>query len=176
MRLNWSNRAYLNGQKLCSAWRTWWWRHLFGALGPGSVVYGRLTVYSPFNIRVGRGCTINDGCVLNARDTIAIGDGVRISPGCILNTGSLDLSRSEGRRPHASAAIVIEDNVWLASGVIVNAGVRIGYGSVVGAGAVVTRDVPPNVLAVGVPARVMRALSEGDRTDGAAAGGGSDGE
>ncbi len=52
-------------------------------------------------------------------------------------------------------AIVIEDDVWLASGVTVLAGVRIGRGTVVGAGAVVTRDLPPGKVAVGVPARVV---------------------
>lgn len=54
--------------------------------------------------------------------------------------------------------IVIEDDVWLATGVTVLAGVRIGRGTVVGAGSLVTRDLPPNVIAAGNPARVIRSL------------------
>lgn len=54
--------------------------------------------------------------------------------------------------------IVIEDNVWIASGVTVCAGVTIGHNSVIGAGSVVTRDIPPNSLAYGVPCRVIREI------------------
>ena len=54
--------------------------------------------------------------------------------------------------------IVIEDDVWLASGVTVLAGVRIGRGTIVGTGSVVNKDLPPSVLAAGVPARVIRTL------------------
>ena len=56
--------------------------------------------------------------------------------------------------------ITIEDNVWLASGVTVCQGVTIGHDSVIGAGAVVTRSIPPRSLAVGNPARVIRELRE----------------
>lgn len=57
--------------------------------------------------------------------------------------------------------IVLEDDVWLATGVTVSAGVRIGRGTVVAAGSVVTKDLPPNVLAAGVPAKVVRSLAGG---------------
>lgn len=56
--------------------------------------------------------------------------------------------------------IILEDDVWLATGVTVSAGVRIGRGTVVAAGSVVTRDLPANVLAAGVPARVVRSLAK----------------
>lgn len=58
----------------------------------------------------------------------------------------------------AAEPITIEDNVWLGGGVIVCPGVTIGANTVVGAGAVVTKDLPPDVLAVGNPARVVRTL------------------
>jgi len=58
--------------------------------------------------------------------------------------------------------IVLEEGVWLATGVTVSAGVRIGRGTVVAAGSVVTRDLPANVLAAGVPARVIRPLTAED--------------
>ncbi|WP_230688968.1 DapH/DapD/GlmU-related protein [Micromonospora sp. WMMC415] len=67
----------------------------------------------------------------------------------------------EPRRAKWEAAkpITIGDNVWLGGGVIVLAGVTIGENTVVGAGAVVTRDLPPNVVALGNPARVVRELA-----------------
>ena len=62
----------------------------------------------------------------------------------------------------AAAPITIGDNAWLGGGVIVLPGVTIGRDTVVGAGAVVTRDLPAGVLAVGNPARIVRALSDED--------------
>ena len=63
--------------------------------------------------------------------------------------------RNEAPEP---APVILEDNVWLAARVIVLPGVRIGKNSVVGAGSVVTRDIPPDVLAAGIPAKVIRPL------------------
>jgi maltose O-acetyltransferase len=65
----------------------------------------------------------------------------------------------------AAEPIVVGDNVWLSAGVIVCPGVTIGDDTVVGAGAVVTRDLPAGVVAVGVPARVLREIGEHDRVE-----------
>ena len=59
---------------------------------------------------------------------------------------------------------MIEDKVWIGSNAVVLPAVRIGYGSVVGAGSVVSRDIPPMVVAVGVPARVLRPITDDDLT------------
>jgi maltose O-acetyltransferase len=61
--------------------------------------------------------------------------------------------------------ITLADNVWLSGGVIVCPGVSIGQDTVVGAGAVVTRNLPAGVIAAGVPARVLREIGDGDRVD-----------
>jgi len=59
--------------------------------------------------------------------------------------------------------ITIGNGVWIASNVVVNGGVSIGDNSVIGSGSVVTRDIPPNVIAAGVPCRVIRELNESDK-------------
>ena len=59
--------------------------------------------------------------------------------------------------------VYIEENVWIGAGVIIVPGVRIGKNSVIGAGSVVTKDIPENVVAVGNPCRVLREISDRDR-------------
>ena len=78
-------------------------------------------------------------------------------------------ARAEGKPDTDDQAkdIILEDDVWLGTGVIVNGGVTIGKGTIVGAGGVVTKDLPPGVLAGGVPARVIRELKPEDKKDGA---------
>jgi maltose O-acetyltransferase len=88
---------------------------------------------------------------------VTIGDDVQIGPNVQLQTAThpinpgLRLDKWEAAEP-----IVIMDNVWLGGGVIVCPGVTIGQNTVVGAGAIVVRDLPANVVAVGNPARVIR--------------------
>ena len=135
------------------------YKKLFGNLGVGSRINGAITVLSPENIFVGEQSSINDGVVLNARDKISIGNHVHISPGVIINTGTLDYTKKGHERTHLKSPVIICDGVWIASGVIVNPGVTIGENSVVGAGAVVTRDIPQNSVAVGIPAQVIKSIN-----------------
>lgn len=115
------------------------------------------------NIKIGSGSTINEGVFLNARDKIIIGKNVHLSPYVQLHTGGL-VTDSLDRR-HVKAPIIIEDSVWVASGVVVTKGVRIGQNSVIGANSVVTKDVPPNTLVAGVPAEFIRHLSMHSKVD-----------
>jgi len=91
--------------------------------------------------------------------TITIGDDVQIGPNVQLLTPTHPLEPGPRRdKWEAAKPIVLGDNVWLGGGVIVCPGVTIGADTVVGAGSVVTRDLPAGVLAVGNPARVVRSL------------------
>lgn len=124
-------------------------------IGDGLRIFGRFTWVGPANnIVMGTACTINEGVFINARDRIVIGNGVHLSPGVQLHTGALVIDQK--KRAHLKGPIVIEDNVWLASGVIVSNGVKIGNNSVVGANAVVTSNIPPYTFYAGVPARFIR--------------------
>lgn len=137
-------------------------RQLLGALGQGSFIKPPLYVDYGTNISIGERTFINYGLVALDVLPITIGSDVQIGPNTQLLTPTHPLD-AELRRAkwEAGRAIVIEDNVWLGGGVIVLPGVTIGRNSVVGAGSVVTRDVPPNVLVVGNPAGFVRRLDAG---------------
>lgn len=124
-----------------------------------------LQIRTPFHceygdqISFGSGCFANFGLVILDCAPVTIGDDVQIGPGVQLLTAIHPLEVEPRRAGWETAApITIGDDVWLGGGVIVLPGVTIGAGSVIGAGAVVSRDVPPGVLALGTPARVVRSL------------------
>lgn len=127
---------------------------------------GRHTVIEPpfrcdygAQIRIGARTFINYGMVALDVCAITIGDDVQIGPNVQL-LAATHPTDAELRRAkwESGAPITIGDNAWLGGGVILLPGVTIGENTVVGAGAVVTRDLPANVIAAGNPARVIRSL------------------
>jgi acetyltransferase-like isoleucine patch superfamily enzyme len=110
-------------------------------------------------LEIGSGVFINYGCSISANQLIRIGDNCSIGPYTIMMDNDFHRLEPERRneRPD-SAPIVLEENVWLGARVIVLKGVTIGTGSVVGAGSVVVKDIPPRCLAAGMPAKVIRSL------------------
>ena len=132
---------------------------LLGALGEGSEIRPPLYCDYGYNLRVGERTFVNFGLVALDVAPITIGDDVQIGPNVQLLTPTHPLEAEPRRAKWESARpIAIGDNVWLGGGVIVLPGVSIGENTVVGAGAVVTRDLPADVVAVGNPARVVRQL------------------
>ncbi len=133
---------------------------LLGAVGEETELRSPLYVDYGSNIRIGARCFANFGLVALDVAAITIGDDVQIGPNVQLLTPTHPLE-AEPRRQKWEAAepVTIGDNVWLGGGVIVCPGVTIGNDTVVGAGAVVTRDLPAGVLALGNPARVVRELA-----------------
>lgn len=109
------------------------------------------------NLTVGAGCEINENVFIQGG---VIGDNVLIAPGVVILNSSHafeNISIPIKFQPHIlNVNPEICDNVWLGRNVIVLPGVRINQGAVIGAGAVVTKDVPANSVACGVPARVIR--------------------
>jgi acetyltransferase-like isoleucine patch superfamily enzyme len=107
---------------------------------------------------------IHPRCQFNAhKASIHIGSGVMIAANCAFypHDHGMELDIPIRDQPlQTRGDIVIGDNAWLATGVIVLGGVRIGEGSVIGAGAVVTNSIPDNAIAIGVPARVVKMRSD----------------
>jgi maltose O-acetyltransferase len=117
-------------------------------------------------IGIGDRTFVNAEAVMLDVAPITIGAACQIATRVQLVTATHPVDPEARRQGWESAApIVLEDNVWLGAGVIVCPGVTIGADTVVGAGAVVTRDLPCGVVAAGVPARVLRAIGPQDRVE-----------
>ena len=114
------------------------------------------------NITFGKNVFLNSGCKFQDQGGITIGDNVLIGHNVVLAT--LDHNTCVSKRAELFAApIVIEDNVWIGANATVTSGVTIGKGSIVAAGAVVTKDVPKYSIVGGIPAKVIRELTKEER-------------
>lgn len=137
-----------------------------------------LVVFGPFyceygvNISVGKDCFVNYGCTFLDVAPITLGDDVWIGANVTLAAPMhpyLAEERIIREYPDGihdleyAKPITIRNNCWISSGVIISGGVTVGENSIIAAGAVVTRDVPPDCIVGGVPARVIRKLDENDR-------------
>jgi maltose O-acetyltransferase len=135
-------------------------RELLGSFGQDSNIRPPFRCEYGFQIHVGNRVFANFGLVCLDVARITIGDDTRIGPGVQLLTPTHPLEPGPRRDGWESAEpITIGANVWLGGAVVVCPGVTIGDDTVVGAGSVVIRDLPAGVLAVGNPARVVRALA-----------------
>jgi acetyltransferase-like isoleucine patch superfamily enzyme len=110
------------------------------------------------DIRVGLRVFINQCCTLYDMGGVDIADHVMIGPNVNIITSGHPLEPSQRRAYVEAKPIVIERNVWIATGATILGGVIVGENSVVAAGAVVANDVPPNSFVAGVPAKVVRSL------------------
>lgn len=109
-------------------------------------------VYANFNLTL-----VDDG-------HIYVGDKVMFGPNVTITTANHPIEPELRRRAlQYNKDVYIGENAWISAGVTILPGVRIGKNSVIGAGSVVTRDIPDNVIAVGTPCRVLRGISDHDR-------------
>lgn len=132
---------------------------LLGSIAPDAHIRPPLYVDYGTHITVGPGTFANYGLTALDAAPITIGADVQIGPHVQLLTPTHPLDPGQRRaKLEAAEPIVIGDNVWLGGGAIVLPGVTIGANSVIGAGSVVTKDVPPDVVAMGNPAKVIRSL------------------
>ena len=140
-------------------------RRLLRHVGEGVVV--RAPFFCEYGaISIGDRTFVNVDAVMLDVAAISIGAACQIATRVQLLTATHPIDPEPRRIGWEYAEpITIADNVWLGGGVIVCPGVTIGQDTVVGAGAVVTKDLPAGVVAAGVPARVMRAIGERDRVE-----------
>jgi maltose O-acetyltransferase len=134
-------------------------RELIGRVGKDAYIRPPFFCDYGYNISLGANVFMNFNCVILDVVPVTIGDRVQMASAVQLLAADhpLDAEQRASEREFGSP-ITIEDDVWLGGGAIVCPGVTIGRASVIGAGSVVTKDIPPGVVAVGNPCRVMRKL------------------
>ncbi|MFA7256075.1 MAG: acyltransferase [Kiritimatiellales bacterium] len=135
------------------------WSFFLGSCGHCFYLLPNCKLMSPANIHVGTHVTINHHTTLGGHGGLTLGNYVLIGPNCNILTANhsfINFNIPISRQGITTDPVKIEDDVWLGANVVVLPGVTIGRGSIVGANAVVSRDVPPFSIAGGVPARVIK--------------------
>eukprot|EP00244_Chara_vulgaris_P008799 TRINITY_DN3561_c0_g4_i1.p1 TRINITY_DN3561_c0_g4~~TRINITY_DN3561_c0_g4_i1.p1 ORF type:complete len:228 (+),score=29.51 TRINITY_DN3561_c0_g4_i1:50-685(+) len=136
-------------------------RQLFGSLGEGAYITHPFHCDYGCHIHAGKNLYMNLGCVILDSCEVRIGDDVFMGPYVQIYTVNHPIDPVVRRtRFEYAKPITIRDNVWIGGGAIICPGVTIGNNSVIGAGSVVTKDVPDNVVAAGNPCRVIRPAVE----------------
>ena len=129
-------------------------------IGSGSTFHMGAKFYNPRNIMVGKDTIIGEGAVLDGRDTLVIGDHVDMASEVMIYNSQHDIHSSDF---HAiSEKVTIDDYVFIGPRAIILPGVHLGKGAVVGAGAVVTKDVEAYAIVGGIPAKVIGERKEKD--------------
>ncbi len=139
-------------------------KNLFGKTGSSFEITAPFWCDYGYNIEVGENFYANHNCVILDGAKVSFGDNVFIGPDCGFYTAGhpIDWER-RGQGLEYAHPITVGNHVWFGGGVRVMPGVTIGDHSVIGAGSVVTRDIPENVVAAGNPCRVLRPVTEEDR-------------
>lgn len=140
-------------------------KDLLGKMGKETVITPPFWCDYGYNISVGDYFYSNHGMIITDGAKVTFGDNVFVAPNCCFTTAEHAID-PEMRKAGVEIAkpITIGNNVWIGAGSVILAGVETGDNTVIGAGSVVTRSIPGNVVAVGVPCRVMREITEADRT------------
>ena len=137
---------------------------MFKSIGDGSYIE------TPFNanwagkyVSIGKGFYANFNLTLVDDTTITIGDNVLIAPNVIICSGTHPINPNlRLKQAQYNLPVSIENNVWIGAGAIILPGVTIGENSIIGAGSVVTKSIPNNVVAVGNPCKVLREINKND--------------
>jgi len=116
-------------------------------------------------LTIGAGTYVNRYTIFDAHNELRIGRRVMIGPHCYFTDADhgTEPGSSVQSQPMWHAPLIVEDEAWIGAHVTLLPGVRVGKGAIIGAGSVVTRDVPANAVAMGVPARVVRNRGEKGR-------------
>ncbi len=139
-------------------------RELFGSCGEGAWVEQPFYCDYGYNIHVGKNFYANFNCTILDGAKVTIGDNVLLAPSVSLNTAGhpYDVQQRNAGLEYA-LPITIGNNVWVGGNVVVVPGVTIGDDTIIGAGSVVTHDIPSGVIAAGNPCRVIREITPEDK-------------
>lgn len=137
---------------------------LLGAVGEGCWIEPPLYVNWGSRIALGDHVYANTGLTVIDDTFVTIGSHVMLGPRVTISAASHPVDPELRRQAYQyDLPVVLEENVWVGAGATILPGVTIGKNSVIGAGSVVDRDIPPDVVAAGVPCRVLREIGPRDR-------------
>lgn len=154
------NRSYGEAQRVCESIL----RDILGGMGENVNFEPDFRCEFGSNIFIGNNFFANFDCVILDCNRIVIGNNVLFGPRVGLYAGNHAIHPEDRVAGGCySKPITIGDNVWVGAGVHIMGGVTIGRNSIIGAGSVVTKDIPENVIAAGVPCRMIREITEEDR-------------
>ncbi|RDU24503.1 sugar O-acetyltransferase [Anaerosacchariphilus polymeriproducens] len=140
-------------------------RSLLKSIGTGVYFEPTFRCEFGYNISIGNNFYANFDCVMLDGGEITIGDNVLFGPRVGIYTSNHAIDAEERRKGACYAKPVkIGNNVWVGAGVHINQGVTIGDNTIIGSGSVLTKDIPANVIAAGVPCKVIREITEADKT------------
>ncbi|WP_338843365.1 galactoside O-acetyltransferase [Citrobacter europaeus] len=139
-------------------------REMFATVGENAWIEPPIYFSYGSNIHIGKNFYANFNFTIVDDYTVTIGDNVLIAPNVTITvTGHPVHNELRKSGEMFSFPVTLGNNVWIGSNVVINPGITIGDNSVIGAGSVVTNNIPPDVVAVGVPCRVIRNINERDR-------------
>ena len=140
-------------------------RRLLKCIGKGVHFEPNFRCEFGYNISIGNNFYANFDCIMLDGGGIEIGDNVLFGPRVGIYTSNHATDMWE--RIHGACyakPVKIGNNVWIGAGVNINQGVTIGDNTIIGSGSVITKDIPANVIAAGVPCKVIRKITEADKT------------
>lgn len=120
------------------------------------MIYPHVIIHGPEQVAIGARCAIAEFVHIWGGGGITIGNDVMVASHAVITSLTHDTCAKVYRESLIARPVLIEDNVWIGAGSVILPGVRIGTGSVIGAGSVVTQDVPARTIVAGVPARALR--------------------
>lgn len=133
-------------------------KKLFSKIGNDFMIMPNFYCDYGFNIEIGEKFYSNHNLVILDANKVTFGNNVQIGPNCGFYTSGHPLDKDERRNVEFAKPITVGNDVWIGGNVCVMPGVTIGDNTVIGAGSVVTKDIPSNVVAVGNPCRVIKEL------------------
>jgi maltose O-acetyltransferase len=142
--------------QLHAAWLDARLRSKLAACGDRSTLEQPLVLNGPDKITIGQDSTLNAFVHIWGNGGVTIGDRVLVASHTAITSVTHDYTADQVFGTVALKPVVIEDDAWIGSGAVIMPGVTLGRGCVVGAAAVVTRDVPPYAIVTGIPARVTK--------------------
>ena len=134
-------------------------KKLFGKVGDNFTIEQNFWCDYGYNIYAGKNFYMNHNCIILDCAKVEFGDNVFIAPGCGFYTAGHPLDvETRNKGLEYAKPIKVGDNVWIGGNVVVLPGVTIGNNVTIGAGSIVTKDIPSNVLAYGNPCRVVKEI------------------